>query len=60
MSEEEARVRLAVQPPLEPKLPLATEIIDNNGTLDELRQKVTAAWERFVASLPRDEGERNS
>ena len=60
MSEEEARVRLAVQPQLEPKLPLATEIIDNNGTLDELRQKVTAAWERFVASLPRDEGERNS
>ena len=61
MSEEEARVRLAVQPPLEPKLPLATEIIDNNGTLDELRQQVTAAWESFVASLPpRDEGERNS
>lgn len=56
MSEEEARVRLAVQPPLEPKLPLATEVIDNNGTLDDLQQQVTAAWERFLASLPPQDG----
>lgn len=64
MSEEDARVRLSVQPPIEPKLPLATEVIDNNGTLDDLQRAVTAAWERFLASLPpqdgRDEGELNS
>ena len=56
MSEEEARVRLAVQPPLEPKLPLATEVIDNDGTLDDLQRQVTAAWERFLASLPPQDG----
>ena len=61
MSEEEARVRLAVQPPIEPKLPLATEVIDNNGTLDDLQRAVTAAWGRFLASLPpQREGEQNS
>lgn len=51
LSEAEARQRLAAQPPIEPKREVATEVIDNNGTVDELRQKVTAAWERFIASL---------
>lgn len=51
LSEAEARQRLAAQPPIEPKREVATEVIDNNGTVDELRRKVTAAWERFVASL---------
>ena len=64
MSEEEARTRLAAQPPIEPKLALATEVIDNNGSLDDLRHAVTAAWERFLASLPPqrepEEGELNS
>jgi dephospho-CoA kinase len=52
MSEGEARVRLAAQPPIEPKVAMATEIIDNDGTLDDLQRQVTAAWERFLASLP--------
>lgn len=52
MSEDEARARLASQPPLEPKIAQATAIIDNNGTLEDLRQQVTAAWQRFLASLP--------
>lgn len=61
MSEEEARTRLAAQPPLEPKLSQATEIIDNDGTVEDLQHKVTAAWARFQASLPRqDEGEQSS
>lgn len=51
MTEAEARARLDAQPPIEPKLALATEVIDNSGTLDELRQQVTAAWGRFQASL---------
>ncbi len=59
MSEEEARVRLAVQPPIEPKLPLATEVIDNDGTLDDLQRQVTAAWERFLASLPPQDGHQD-
>ena len=47
MSEEEARARLAAQPPIEPKLAQATEIIDNDGSLEELKRQVTAAWGRF-------------
>jgi dephospho-CoA kinase len=51
LTPEAARARLAAQPPLEPKRAAATEIIQNGGSLDELRQQVTAAWARFVASL---------
>lgn len=53
MTEAEARARLDAQPPLEPKLALATEVIDNGGSLDELYRQVAAAWERFQASLKR-------
>jgi dephospho-CoA kinase len=52
LSEREARLRLAAQPPLEPKRAVATEVIENGGSLDDLRRQVTAAWERYVASLP--------
>ncbi len=51
LTEAEARQRLAAQPPLEPKRAAATEIIDNSGSLDDLRTQVTGAWERFLASL---------
>lgn len=51
LSEEEARARLAAQPPIEAKLPLATAIIHNDGSIDDLRQQVTDAWRAFKASL---------
>lgn len=51
LSAEEARVRLASQPPLDPKLAVATAIIENNGSLDHLHTQVAAAWTRFVESL---------
>ena len=51
LSEEEARVRLAAQPPIEEKLPLATDVIHNDGSLEDLRQQVTDAWRAFKASL---------
>jgi dephospho-CoA kinase len=51
LSEAEARARLAAQPSLEGKRALATEVIENDGTLEELRRQVTAAWGRFVATL---------
>ncbi|MGE5333276.1 MAG: dephospho-CoA kinase [Nitrososphaerota archaeon] len=61
MSEDEARARLAAQPPLEPKLAMATEIIDNDGTIEDLQRQVTAAWARLQASLPpTTEGDQNS
>jgi dephospho-CoA kinase len=52
LSEEEARARLAAQPPIEAKLPLATAVIHNDGSLDDLRRQVTEAWAQFTASLP--------
>jgi dephospho-CoA kinase len=54
LSEEEANARLDAQPPIEPKLALATAVIDNSGTLDDLRPQVTSAWATFKASLPRE------
>jgi dephospho-CoA kinase len=51
LTEAEAKRRLAAQPAIEPKRAVATEIIDNSGTLEQLRNQVTSAWQRFVASL---------
>jgi dephospho-CoA kinase len=53
MTEAEARARLAAQPPVEPKLSLASAVIDNSGSLDDLRRQVSAAWNAFCASLSR-------
>lgn len=53
LSEAEARLRLAAQPDVAAKRAVATEIIDNAGSLDELRCQVTAAWGRFTASIGR-------
>jgi dephospho-CoA kinase len=51
LSEAEARLRLNAQPPIEPKRAVATEVIDNSGSLDDLRRQVNAAWARYLASL---------
>ncbi|HEX8994706.1 MAG TPA: dephospho-CoA kinase [Ktedonobacterales bacterium] len=51
LTEEEARARLAAQPPIDAKLSLATAVIHNDGSLDDLRQQVTEAWDKFKASL---------
>ncbi len=51
LSPPEARARLAAQPPLAPKLAVASEVIENDGSLEQLRARVTAAWQRFRASL---------
>ena len=52
LTEEEARARLAAQPPIDAKLPLATAVIYNDGSLENLRQQVSDAWRAFKASLP--------
>ena len=51
LTETEARQRIAAQGDIEPKRAAASEIIANDGTLDDLRRVVTAAWERFRAAL---------
>ncbi|MBV9614190.1 MAG: dephospho-CoA kinase [Ktedonobacteraceae bacterium] len=57
LSEEEARTRLRAQPPVEPKLALVDEVIDNGGTRQETQRQVKAAFERFF-SIP-EAGLRN-
>lgn len=47
LSEEQARARLNAQPPLDEKLKIARVVIDNSGTMDDLRRQVTAAWRQI-------------
>lgn len=56
LTPEEAQLRLAAQPPLETKREVATEIIDNSGSLDDLRAQVTTAWDRFLKTIGAGEG----
>jgi len=42
----EARARIAAQIPGEEKINLATEIIQNDGSLDDLRNKVEKLWNK--------------
>jgi dephospho-CoA kinase len=51
LSEDEARARVRAQPPLDDKLALASEVIANDGSLDDLRGRVAAAWRRFTERL---------
>jgi dephospho-CoA kinase len=44
LSEEEARRRIAAQPPLEPARAVAHIVIDNSGPLDQTRLQVQRAW----------------
>ena len=48
MSEQEARVRIAAQPPQADKIAQAAVVIDNSGTLDETVRQVDAAWAALV------------
>lgn len=52
LSPDEARSRLRAQPPVEPRLPLVDEVIDNSGSLEETRQQVEAAYTRFLKRFP--------
>jgi len=49
LSEAEARARLLAQPPVEPRLKLVDEVIDNSGDLTATRAQVRAAFARFCA-----------
>jgi dephospho-CoA kinase len=48
MDEQEARQRIAAQPPQASRLEHATVVIDNSGSLEETRQQVAAAWQAHV------------
>jgi dephospho-CoA kinase len=47
MSESDARERMAAQASDEQRRAVATEVIPNDGTLDELRGYVDAVWQRL-------------
>lgn len=52
VDEAEARRRVAAQPPVEPKLAAADVVIDNSGTLPELRERVVDAWTAMLGKYP--------
>ncbi len=45
MREDEARARIAAQPPQAAKVAQADVMIDNSGTLEATRQQIEAAWQ---------------
>ncbi|MFQ5854179.1 MAG: dephospho-CoA kinase [Anaerolineae bacterium] len=51
LTREEAEARVDAQPSMEPKLPLADVVIQNNGTIEGLWQQVQTEWEQ----IPEDE-----
>ena len=54
MTPAEAEARIAAQPAQEARLPHAQVVIENNGSLEELRGQVLAGWRRVVEVASRD------
>jgi len=53
MSEEQARARIAAQMPIEEKRRLATHVVDNTGSLDDLHRQVERLWTELTAGAAR-------
>jgi dephospho-CoA kinase len=51
MAEEQVRARIAAQAPLEDKLAVADLVVDNDGTLGDLRERVDKLWGELQARL---------
>ena len=49
MDEVDARRRMAAQAPREQRLAVADVVVDNGGTLEDLRAQVDALWNRLTA-----------
>jgi dephospho-CoA kinase len=50
LSEADARLRIESQPPQSEKAALADILIENNGTLDDLREQVKYHWAKITAA----------
>ncbi|HEX6247819.1 MAG TPA: dephospho-CoA kinase, partial [Nocardioidaceae bacterium] len=48
MTREEAEARIAAQATREERLAVATHVIDNTGTLEDLRARVAEVFEELV------------
>lgn len=57
LTEEEARQRLAAQPPQEAKEARAHWVVDNTGSLEATHRQIEAAWERVLRTLAEREAE---
>lgn len=59
MTEEQARARIAAQLPIDEKRRLATHVIENTGSLDDLQRSVERVWAelRFEDHQPQDGGQ---
>lgn len=55
MDEEEARRRMAAQMSMEAYRRRADVVIDNSGSLEDLRRQVEAAWRHLMASVGKDD-----
>jgi dephospho-CoA kinase len=51
MAEEQVRARIAAQAPLEDKQAVADLVVDNDGTLGDLRERVDKLWGELQARL---------
>lgn len=51
-SEQEALARIRAQPSVVDRLPLVDEVINNGGSLEETRQQVVVAFDRFRTKFP--------
>ena len=51
LSAEEANIRISSQMPLAEKLPYASLVIDNNGSIDDLKEKVKEAINDLASTL---------
>ena len=51
LSIEEARERIRAQAPVEPRLSQATEVIQNDGSLEDLHGQAERAWARLQHSI---------
>ncbi len=52
MREDDVRARMARQASREERLALADRVVDNGGTVDDLRAQVDAVW-AWIGTLPR-------
>lgn len=53
---DEARRRVAAQPPLGPKLARADLVIDNSGSLESTREQVERAWRALPVNVSSESG----
>lgn len=53
MSETEARQRIAAQAPLADKLAVATHVIRNEGSLQDLAEQVDELWDELLSKVSR-------